>query len=263
MHGSPYQYAVYVIGLGLFVHSYRRSMSRSLRPPTIALFLLLAAPAFVYAVYYLRVFNEPIWLYQLRAVPGSELLAGPSGLAGGWVAAEVRTRFQIRTLTTGTLYFGMLFLPYLKGWVWPIDPGSFSQRWRGEVCQQTTPSTCGLASAATVMRLHGIAVEELDLAADAYSTQSGTENWYLKRAMEKHGVTVHYHFLPIPLADLPCPSIAGLRLGPGAGHFVAVLRDNGDHYEIGDPMHGRIRVRKKEIASNALQFTGFFMSIQP
>ena len=263
MHGNPYQYAVYALGSGLFLISYRWSKAHRLRAGIVVTFCLSAVPAVVYAGYYFRIFNEPIWLYRLRSIPGSELLACFSGLAGGWFAARVQTRFQISTLTTGGLYFGMIFLPYLKGWIWPIDAGSFSKAWRGEVCLQTTPSTCGLASAATVLRQLGIEIEEADLAADAYSTQSGTENWYLKRAIEKHGITVQYHFLPPPLEDLPCPSIAGLRLGPGAGHFVAVLRDNGDHYEIGDPMHGRIRVRKKEISSNALQFTGFFMSIQP
>jgi hypothetical protein len=264
MHGNPYQFAVYALGSLLFIVAFRYAKRVGAIPAWKWLgAVILALPAIVFSAYYVRVFNEPIWLYRLRAVPGSELLAPLSGIGTGWLAARLDQRFNISTFTTGGLFLGLLFLPYLKSWIWPLDLSTLSQKWNGEVCLQTTPSTCGLASAATVLRMKGINVEESDLAEDAFSTQSGTENWYLKRSIEKHGATCSYVHLTPPFADLPCPSIAGIKLGPGAGHFVAILRDNGDHYEIGDPMHGRIRVRKKEIATNALVFSGFFMTIIP
>ena len=37
--------------------------------------VVLAIPAALYLAYYARFFGEPIWFYQLRAAPGSELLA--------------------------------------------------------------------------------------------------------------------------------------------------------------------------------------------
>ena len=45
--------------------------------------LLIAAPGLVFAAYYLKIFNEPIWLYRWRSIPFSELSASGVGFLMG------------------------------------------------------------------------------------------------------------------------------------------------------------------------------------
>lgn len=222
----------------------------------------MALPGAIYVAYYFRVFDEPIWLYRLRSVPGSELLAALAGPLAAITALALKKRRDVGLASSVMAFALFLAVPYLKSWLWPLDRGSLARQWRGEVCYQSTPSTCGLASAATVLRQLGINVEEGDLAGDAFTTASGTENWYLKRAIEKRGARCFYHYLSPPFDGLPCPSIAGIRLGAGAGHFVAILRDTGSHYLIGDPMSGLLKVGKEQIRTNAPAFSGFFMEVK-
>jgi hypothetical protein len=81
----------------------------------------LAIPAAVFDLYYFRVLGEPILLYRIRSVPGSEILASLSGLLAGWIQARVAPRLKLSPLW----YLARAL--HRHGWVTGFllsDPGS-------------------------------------------------------------------------------------------------------------------------------------------
>jgi hypothetical protein len=108
----------------------------------------------------------------------------------------------------------------------------------------------------------GIEVTEKELATDAFSTSSGTENWYLNRAIEKRGVDCSYVLRHPASPTLLYPAIAGVRLGERRGHFIAILGETPEHYIVGEPMAGRRLLRKDRMARSDYEFTGFFMLLE-
>ncbi|MFN7139578.1 MAG: cysteine peptidase family C39 domain-containing protein [Limisphaerales bacterium] len=226
--------------------------------------ILLAIPALVYVFYYSKLMGEPLWLYTIRAVPGSELLAAPAGFFGGWIQARYvpllkLSRVGSRCFVPVLLAFG-LFIPYLKPILRPLAAHEIAQDWEGEVCLQTTPSTCGPASAATIMHQFGSKISERELAVESFSSTSGTENWYLARAIRKRGFKAN--FLRADITEAPLPSIAGVRLptADNAGHFIALLQRDGETIVYSDPLHGKSAATATEL-QKLYGFTGFFMAI--
>lgn len=219
-------------------------------------FTALAIPALLYDLYYLRIWDEPMWLYHVRSWRGSELLAAPAGLLAGWVQGRLKGRWRVSLPSVMVLMLLTMTVPYVKQL---SPPTELHDKWRDGVCLQSSPSTCGPASAATLLASLGIPASEADLARDSFSTYSGTENWYLKRAIERRGVACHYEWVAPPVARLPCPSIAGLRLGEESGHFVAILSSDKDGYTIADPRRGRSRITHATLAKGRVPFSGFFL----
>ncbi len=226
--------------------------------------LLASAPGVVFAVYYLRVLNEPIWLYELRSLPGSELVASAAGfLAGllhGHYACEPRFgRIAGKWFFPGALVLGLL-IPYAKPILRPPRWSQFQDRWSDGVCLQTSESSCGPACVATLLRKLGKPATEKEIAQESFTCRSGTENWYLARTLRRHGVNVEFVF--VPSQPWPIPSIAGVRLTSlgNSGHFITVLGREGDNYIIGDPLEGRLVLSKSALEAN-YAFTGFFMRL--
>lgn len=257
---NPVQFLVYAGALlccWLGRHVALRS-SRSVATGTA--FAVLAIPALVYDLYYLRIWEEPMWLYEVRSWPGSELLAAPAGLLAGWVQGRLKDRWRVSLPSVMVLVLASLTVPYVKQLTPPTE---LHEKWRDGICLQSSPSTCGPASAATLLTSFGIPTSEADLARDSFSTYSGTENWYLKRAIERRGIRCSYVWIPPPVAELPCPSIAGLRLTEQSGHFVAILSADTDGYLIADPIRGRSKVTHATLAKGLMPFSGFFMVLSP
>jgi hypothetical protein len=250
MNLPPLQFAVYALGAAGFFLGLRSKIRWWI-------FLPLALPALLYAAYYLKVFSEPLWLYRLRAVPGSELLAALAGVPAG---AFFRTTPRLARWTVPMLTFGLLFAPYLKFW---LDRTLLKETWRDGVCLQSTPSTCGPASAATLCRVLGVTVTERELATESYSTATGTENWYLARALRRRGLTPDWQRTEPNPAALLYPAIAGTQLGGpgGAGHFIVILDKTPEGYRIADPIGGRTTLRHDQLSGGHYYFTGFFLRL--
>lgn len=124
---------------------------------------------------------------------------------------------------------------------------------------QSTPSTCGPASAATLLRAFGQRASERELAEEALTYQGGTENWYLARALRHRGLNVNVRIVT-PGDSFPAPSIAGVVLPGGAGHFVAILDQSPLTITIADPLKGKMIVEKRR-ADQYYRFTGFFLEV--
>ncbi len=231
-----------------------------------ALFLaLMMVPAIVYAGYYLHLVEEPLLLYRLRALPGSELLPGLIGLPFGGIALMLG-RHQNRAVRLSVIGLAiapmLVLLPYAKEILNPLDHTYMKAHWSENVSLQSTSSTCGPSAAATVLRSLGQETNEAELAIAAHTSASGTEIWYLARALRARGLTVSFLATDPNPSILPYPAIAGTRIGneTGTGHFIAILDREGDRYVFGDPMIGRQVLSLADIRQSRF-FTGFFLLI--
>ena len=221
-----------------------------------------AVPAVLFATYYFHWFDDAAWFYRFRSAPWTELTAAGAGLLAGLLYAWLAVIGRAWRIAVPALLLAGLFVPYMKAVVAPLDAAMLTDHCRDGVCLQSTASTCGPASAASILRLFNIEETERTLAREAFTTSGGTENWYLARALRRRGFPVEYVIIERPVTRLPYPSVAGVRLPGGAGHFIAVLAETGDAYVIGEPMRGRLSVPKARLR-DAYDFTGFFMVVGP
>ena len=226
-----------------------------------------ALPAVLYLCHYLHLMGEPMWYYRFRAVPYTELLAAGAGLIAGRVYAprggDVLSFVLLRRMAcVGVLVVGAS-VPFIKPLLMPLDYGRVKNVWRHGVCIQSTMSTCGPCSAATLMRRAGLSATEEQVARAAFTHARGTENWYLARHLRKRGLEVRYVKTPRNPDRLPCPAIAGVR--PRAmsliGHFISVLESTPDGYVVADPLFGKKRRTMKQLREEYV-FTGFFMVVE-
>lgn len=228
--------------------------------------VLASVPAVVFAVYYLRVFSEPLWLYQFRAWPSTELTAGGAGFLAGLLHGRYSSKPQFRRVAgrwffPGALLLGLL-VPYAKPILRPPRWSEFQERWSQGVCLQTSESSCGPACASTLLRQLGKTATEKEIAQASFTSRSGTENWYLARSLRQRGIRVRFCLNRDPNKPWPVPSIAGVRLSSfgNSGHFITILDRADDNFVIGDPLEGRL-VLSKSALLESYTFTGFFLQL--
>lgn len=250
------------IALILFVvgrESMRRCGSDKSRIGLAVVAFILGLPGFLMAAYYLHWFDDAKWFYIFRSFPFSELTAAGAGLFAGVLSERLKGSGLFSTLVFIALLCIGIVIPYLKPMLDPLPTDQLRDRWNDEVCLQSTPSSCGAASAATVFKSLGLNIQEGELAAECLTSSSGTENWYIARAFRKRGFAVNYRIEKQFPSDLKLPAIAGVRVG-NYGHFIAILERPNGVYITGDPLKGRQEIPVEHI-SNAFDFTGFFMEI--
>ena len=218
--------------------------------------VILAIPGASFAIHYAHIFPESGWYYQFRSLPGTEFLIVFLGVAGGLLAAMLPRVILILPLL-GVAAFSIA--PIVKPFIGPIASETFMEDWDGEVCLQSTPSTCGAASTATILKFLGGAATESELAAEAHSYIGGTEAWYLARAVKSRGFDVTFDLESSFSPEGGLPAVVGVRLGT-IGHFIAVLEEEGGKWIIGDPLKGREIFSREELLRR-YEFTGFHMRI--
>ena len=224
----------------------------------LSIFALAAAiPGASFAAYYAHLLPEPSWYYQFRSIAGTELLIMFLGVAGGLVATLLPRVLLVLPLL-GVAAFSIA--PIIKPFIGPISAGTLQDEWDGEVCLQSTPSTCGAASTATILKQLGVVVTESDIAAEAHSYAGGTEAWYLARAARSRGFDVDFVFSTGFTPEDGLPAVVGVLLG-SVGHFIPVLGQEGDRFIVGDPLRGRELLSRDEM-NQRYDFTGFHMRIK-
>ena len=238
-------------------HKRARHRSVSVRIGLLCIFALLAIPSVWFAVYYLHVLGEHAWFYTLRSWPGSEFLVIFLGCVGG-LAASLLPR-----LLLGLPLFAVIAIavaPYIKPLIGPLPESAFREQWQGDVCLQSTPSTCGPASVTTILRRFGINTTERATAKAAFSYAGGTEAWYLARYVRHCGLTPRFEFRNTFSPAVELPALVGVRLG-GVGHFIAVLDFHDGQVTFADPLSGEEHLSLAEFQHRYV-FTGFHMVIQ-
>jgi len=227
--------------------------------------LVLALPGMLFACYYTGWLGEPLWLYRFRAIPGSEISTASLGLLAGVIQSTRESWPRLKKLTSRlgvpALFAIILFGPYIKPLVRPLHLPDLPKGWVNGVCLQSTISTCGPASAATLTRLAGKPIEEYELARECFTSGKGTENWYLARALKRHGMQVEFQKTATNTDELPYPAIAGVKLSYGSGHFIPIMGKEGANYIVGDPMVGSEAKSLAELREE-YQFTGFFLTVK-
>lgn len=229
----------------------------------LAIFSFIAAvPVFLFAVYYIGILGEAGWFYSFRALSGSEFSACGAGLLAGCLQSKrnqsQRTRKQVSAGFIPFILSLCVGAPYLKQIFLRPDWNNFNDRWAEGVCLQSSESSCGPASAATLLKLAGKRATEKEIAQESFTSRRGTENWYLIRSLRRHGLDAHYLIKQPNQTELPFPSIVGVRLGGknGAGHFIAILGKSGSRYVVGDPLDGREELDETQLQER-YYFTGF------
>lgn len=225
--------------------------------------VVLALPAVVYAFYYSRLMGEPIWFYSFRSLPLTELLGSGIGFLAGWLQSTRNENIMLKKHFS-VLFFPLFFafvvaVPFLKPLLRPLDWSEFRERWDGGVCLQSTLSSCGPASATTLLKLKGKPASEAALARECFTYAGGTENWYLARAFHRRGFSTKFLHVDVRTAGIPSPSIAGVRI-QGRGHFIAILETNAAGITVGDPRFGTLVMQQTELLQR-YDFTGFFLLI--
>jgi len=221
--------------------------------------LLAGMPGILFALFYLHWFDRVTCFYEFHSLPFVELFAAGVGILVGAVSALVRQRkLFTRPFLIVVLCLGIT-LPYLKPIIAPLSQANLRDRWTDDVCMQSTASSCGAASAATIFRWYRMNLTERDLTRECFTYQGGTENWYLARAFRRRGFNVQYVIRDGFPPDLSLPAIAGVKVG-GAGHFIPILCKVETIYTTGDPLIGR-RSHTETAIGKDYEFTGFFMVI--
>jgi len=258
-----------LIGAILFAIGIRlsRQTDKGLLKGLFLVALLIALPGILIALYYFKILGTPLWLYEFRSVPGSELTAGAAGLLAGLLHGKYSGHATFQRIA-GRYFFPTaltlgLIVPYLKPIVRPPHWGQFQDQWSDNVCLQTSESSCGPACAGTLLRRLGKTATEKEIARASFTSRNGTENWYLARTLRQRGCRVEFIHLTDTAEPWPFPAIAGVRL-PGSGntgHFIAILGPVGDKYVVGDPLVGKLVESQSELRGD-YDFTGFFMVVK-
>lgn len=249
-----------ILAFAACLATYRSAREKPFKSRVILVILALIAalPGISFALYYTHAFPELGWYYQFRSLAGTELLIVFLGAAGGMVATFLpRVLFILPLIGVAALSI----VPIIKPFIGPIPSGTLRDEWDGGICLQSTPSTCGAASTATILKHFGVDVPEAVLAAEAHSYSGGTEAWYLARAARSRGFDVDFDFSSgfSPTGGLP--AVVGVRLG-SIGHFIPIIGREGGNFIIGDPLVGAELLSLEELRQR-YDFTGFHMRIKP
>jgi hypothetical protein len=247
-----------VLAFGAFFYAFRLSVKTGIRRRLFlaTLACALAIPGLSFTFHYFHLVPEWDWYFEFRSLPGTELLLVMIGAAGGFAAA---------VLPRGLLVFPLMgvavlvTVPFIKPFIGPISDGALKDQWIEGICLQSTPSTCGAASLATILKSLGINAKESELAVEAHSYTGGTEAWYLARCARSRGMDVRFDFSQGFDQDAPLPAMVGVRVG-SIGHFIPIIERKGDSFLTGDPLHGGEWMTLDELLRR-YQFTGFRMEV--
>jgi len=247
-----------VAALVAFSLTFRTAKNRSwkVRAGWLLAMGLLSFPACMMALYYLHVLPEWAWFYTFRSWPGSEFCVVPLGAASALFATFLPRVLLVLPLSA---FLGSSLIPYLKPVVSPIQESDFADHWENGVCRQSTFSTCGPASLATILREHGVQVTERQIARSAHSYQGGTEAWYLARYARTKRMETHFVFRESFDPQVSFPAIVGVKIG-ASGHFIAVLDCVGEKVTVADPLYGRETLSLGEFHKR-YRFTGFHLAV--
>jgi hypothetical protein len=241
-----------------FALTYHRLHQRRLafRLASLCVFAILSIPSVLFAVYYLHVLPERAWFYTLRSWTGTEFLVIFLGCAAA-AAASLLPRLLLGVPLFGLLALGVV--PYIKPLIAPLPDSAFHELWKGDICLQSTPSTCGPAAVASILRRLGAQTSEEATARAAFTYAGGTEAWYLARYVRGMGFVPRFDFRRTYSASAGAPAVVGVRFG-GVGHFIAVLDISDDQVTYTDPLHGQRRMTLSQFQRH-YEFTGFHMVI--
>lgn len=258
MNGNLTGYVSTIVAILVFVavYAFSNGLNTRLRFALLVILSILSAPSILVILYYFHILPETECFYSFRALWGSEFAILFPAAAAGMISS-----FLPRVLIAFPL-FALLLVglgPYIKPLISPLDINQLQDRWKGDACLQSTSSTCGPASVASILKHFGIQLSERDIARDAHSYTGGTEAWYLARVVRKNGFGAKFVFRTQVDPNIPLPALAGVRIG-GMGHFIAVLSRQDGKTTFVDPLSGEETMPTDDFLKR-YRFTGFHMTV--
>ncbi len=255
---NPNLFPAVILGLALYALGYRWATafaSRADRWQLGFLLLVISLPGFAIPIYYTHLLPDWPWYLEWRSWPYIEIAVALVGLPLGYYArAQTAGKWRIAPSLVLLVTLLLVFLPFSKSLLRPVRVANTSWVNHPElVWRQTTGSTCGPASLATIYRHFGVDRTEAQIAHAAFTSKSGTELWYLMRDARRHGLLV-YAIEADSIRDVGMPSIIGVKLGR-FGHFVTLLDSDGRQSVIGDPLEGQLTLTPAEFTAR-YPFTG-------
>jgi predicted double-glycine peptidase len=244
--------------LGSFLK--KRHIARRSRLVLFLISAILATPGLFFIFYYTHLFDSAAWFYRFRVLSFTEFLPAGIGLLGGVLYSVFAPESVGDKLVVPSALVVLVLIPVVKPLVDPIELSRLNDHCEGEVCMQSTFSTCGPSSAATLLKELGVAASEKQLSRECLTSRGGTEIWNIARAFERRGFSANVLIQSPDDLSPPAPAIAGVVLPGGAGHFIAILNETSDQLTIGDPMKGKLLVKRADL-KNYYHFTGFFLVI--
>lgn len=201
----------------------------------------LATPGVLFASNYLLMLPYASWFIELHSLPGAEI---SSGLVGSWLGvmfASSRLRPSKLNgpilIVCAVMTVGLVCGPFLKQLYGHVYYETMDERWRDGVCLQSSSYTCMPASVTTIVKMMGGHITEPELAREAGSTVGGTEFWYLRRALRKHGFDCRFRWVG-SARRAPVPCVLGVMNGD-LPHAVVLLHKDAKGVVIGEPLRGR------------------------
>jgi hypothetical protein len=215
-------------------------------------------------VLHVRFVSGRLWVTRVvpassAVVLGNALLPAVAALAGlAWrlVPGGVPRRLLVIGPLVGLCAYGAFAPAFPRASLELVD------RWRDDVCLQTSPATCAPAASATLLRAHRIDTTESEMAWLCLTGMRGTSDLGLYRGLRVKtrgtpwAVTA-FHTDVEGLRQLTGPAILTVRLEagadvdpryeqlwgwtPGVSHTVVFFgfTDDGEKVVIGDPGTGR------------------------
>lgn len=247
------------LALGLFVVSHRWAISMPVkrRWQWFAVAAALSLPAAYNALYYMHWLPETAWFYELRSWPGMEAWVIPVGACGGFWAALLHRRMLVLPLLATV---GVSWGPFLKPIFGPLNTDSLKDTWTHKVCIQSTLSSCGPASTATVLRSLGVESRETEIVRAVHTYIGGTEAWYLARYIRSKNLHARFVMNGSGFYDaVRLPAIVGVTIS-GRGHFIALTNRTDGIFDVGDPMVGPEKLTRAQLDRRYV-FTGFVLEV--
>src|SRR6476620_4301744 len=115
MRVDPYFYPTILLAALFYLagaFAERNSKSIRLRIALLLLGLVISIPGLLYVTYYLHILDRAAWFYNLRALPGTELLASGLGFGTGWLQAKMQLDSAGERIVLPLIAVGLLLVPY-------------------------------------------------------------------------------------------------------------------------------------------------------
>jgi len=189
------------------------------------------------------------WYVEWRSLPFTEVFSSLCAPIFGYIFVRATARLSIGRDLVRLFIIGvgalLIFIPFAKPILLPVAMSHhWVSRWQDGICLQTTPSTCGPATLATLLAGFGIHRSECKVARATFACASGTELWYLMRYARKQGLHASYRTRS-DISQVHAPAIIGTNVGDG-GHFISLLRAECGCLTIGDPMGQKLTISARE-----------------
>lgn len=129
----------------------RRVQSRAVGAVLLLLGIVAATPGVIILLDYTHLFGNAAWFYNFRTAPYSEVSIGGLGWLTGYCYSLVDPEGlgEIAIWPIGLLV--LVTVPFIKPILDPINLERLRTSCPDQVCMQTTYSTCGPSSAASIL----------------------------------------------------------------------------------------------------------------